>query len=142
MTKIIIVAHGHFASGVLSAIELIAGKQPDIQAIDFTAAMSATELKGKLQEVAEQEQDVIILSDLLGGTPFKVSVELSTELSCHIAVVSGLNLAMALEASCLKNICDSQTLAEKLITVAQENIINAANLLKDNVEEVNFEDGI
>ncbi|MFX3860103.1 hypothetical protein ACJBTQ_10370 [Streptococcus suis] len=46
------------------------------------------------------EREVFILTDLLGGTPFKVSVELSTEQKeQNVVVLSGLNIAMILEAN-------------------------------------------
>ena len=46
MTGIIITGHGHFPTGLLSAVSLVAGKPEKVEAVDFTEGMSSEELKG------------------------------------------------------------------------------------------------
>lgn len=48
MIAIIVMGHGHFASGIVSALELIAGKQEKVTAIDFTAEMTAADVQDQL----------------------------------------------------------------------------------------------
>lgn len=71
--KIVLVGHGHFATGIYSSLQLIAGNQENVEAIDFVEGMSADELKQKILLAISNEEEVLILSDLLGGSPFKVS---------------------------------------------------------------------
>nr|WP_156806271.1 PTS sugar transporter subunit IIA [Streptococcus sp. S784/96/1] len=145
MIQLVIVAHGKFASGILTSLELIAGKVEKIQAVDFTDGMSDQEVKERIKSVISSEEKVLVLTDLLGGTPFKVSVELVTEHSeKSIAVLSGLNLSMLLEANFSRLTDDLELLVSKLVNVAREGVADSITLLKqDNgTEEELFEDGI
>lgn len=140
MIKMIIVAHGELASGLLSALELIVGKQEQIEVVNFSEGMSPKEFKEKLKGACGAP-DVIVLSDLLGGTPFKVSVELTSELvNQNIAVLAGTNLAMLIEASLMRLTCEFDELVNRLVEVAKENVIDAQSLydaieLNNTVEE-------
>ncbi|HEM5199955.1 TPA: PTS sugar transporter subunit IIA [Streptococcus suis] len=144
MIKVIVVAHGQFASGILTSLKLIAGEVENIEAIDFSEGMSAQELKARIKAAILGEREVLILTDLLGGTPFKVSVELAAEQKeQNVVVLSGLNLAMILEANFSRLTDDLEQLVGKLITTSKDGIIDSVSLLaEDNHDEELFEDGI
>ncbi|HEL1778862.1 TPA: PTS sugar transporter subunit IIA [Streptococcus suis] len=144
MIKVIVVAHGQFASGILTSLKLIAGEVENIEAIDFSEGMSAQELKARIKSAILGEREVLILTDLLGGTPFKVSVELATEQKeQNVVVLSGLNLAMILEANFSRLTDDLEQLVGKLITTSKDGIVDSVSLLvEDNHDEELFEDGI
>ncbi|HEM3554281.1 PTS sugar transporter subunit IIA domain-containing protein [Streptococcus suis] len=144
MIKVIVVAHGQFASGILTSLKLIAGEVENIEAIDFSEGMSAQELKARIKSAILGEREVLILTDLLGGTPFKVSVELATEQKeQNVVVLSGLNLAMILEANFSRLTDDLEQLVGKLITASKDGIVDSVSLLaEDNHDEELFEDGI
>ncbi|HEL2459796.1 TPA: PTS sugar transporter subunit IIA [Streptococcus suis] len=144
MIKVIVVAHGQFASGILTSLKLIAGEVENIEAIDFSEGMSAQELKARIKAAILGEREVLILTDLLGGTPFKVSVELATEQKeQNVVILSGLNLAMILEANFSRLTDDLEQLVGKLITTSKDGIIDSVSLLaEDNHDEELFEDGI
>ncbi|HEM3601019.1 PTS sugar transporter subunit IIA [Streptococcus suis] len=144
MIKVIVVAHGQFASGILTSLKLIAGEVENIEAIDFSEGMSAQELKARIKAAILGEREVLILTDLLGGTPFKVSVELATEQKeQNVVVLSGLNLAMILEANFSRLTDDLEQLVGKLITTSKDGIVDSVSLLaEDNYDEELFEDGI
>ncbi|HEM3670029.1 TPA: PTS sugar transporter subunit IIA [Streptococcus suis] len=144
MIKVIVVAHGQFASGIFTSLKLIAGEVENIEAIDFSEGMSAQELKARIKSAILGEREVLILTDLLGGTPFKVSVELATEQKeQNVVVLSGLNLAMILEANFSRLTDDLEQLVGKLITTSKDGIVDSVSLLaEDNQDEELFEDGI
>ncbi|WP_074412862.1 PTS sugar transporter subunit IIA [Streptococcus suis] len=144
MIKVIVVAHGQFAGGILTSLKLIAGEVENIEAIDFSEGMSAQELKARIKSAILGEREVLILTDLLGGTPFKVSVELATEQKeQNVVVLSGLNLAMILEANFSRLTDDLEQLVGKLITTSKDGIVDSVSLLaEDNHDEELFEDGI
>ncbi|MFX4021566.1 PTS N-acetylgalactosamine transporter subunit IIA [Streptococcus suis] len=144
MIKVIVVAHGQFASGILTSLKLIAGEVENIEAIDFSEGMSAQELKARIKAAILGEREVLILTDLLGGTPFKVSVELAAEQKeQNVVVLSGLNLALILEANFSRLTDDLEQLVGKLITTSKDGIVDSVSLLaEDNHDEELFEDGI
>lgn len=98
MIGLIICGHGHFASGITSSLKLIAGKQQALTYVDFYEGMSPEELTNKLIEKIDELnslENIIILTDIPGGTPFNRAVLLSND---KIRVISGINLPALLES--------------------------------------------
>ncbi|EHI70625.1 PTS sugar transporter subunit IIA domain-containing protein [Streptococcus ictaluri] len=124
MISIIVVGHGHFASGILTSLELIAGKQEQVTAIDFTAKMSSADVQDQLVKNLSNSGQQLVLCDLLGGTPFKVASTLMTQLDNeNMNVLSGLNLTMLIEAIFSRQQAKSlDQLVETVIAASKEGI--------------------
>ncbi|MEQ9764138.1 PTS sugar transporter subunit IIA [Streptococcus jiangjianxini] len=144
MTKIIVLAHGNFPSGILSSLELIAGKQEDIVGINFLASMSSDDLQNQLLSALGDSKRILILTDLLGGTPFNIASTLSiSEEDREIKVLSGLNLAMLIEAAFSRNnYHELDALTEKVLSSAQLGVSEFSKCLTEDEEQVEFEGGI
>lgn len=142
MIHIVLIAHGQFASGIKTSLDLIAGEQEHIQAIDFIADMSAEEVKTRLLDAIEGQEQTLILCDLLGGTPFKVASTIMMETSQEISVLSGLNLAMLLDATFSRLTYSLDELTEKVISSGRSGIINARTLFSNDDTEDTIDDGI
>lgn len=143
MIKLVVVAHGHFATGAASALELIAGKQENVAVIDFSEGMSAQTVKEKIAAELVDQSEVLVLSDLLGGTPFKVSTELMAAFNGKMNVLSGLNLAMLIEAVFAREMLAFDDLVDKLVNTAKEGVVNAQALFAtEDQEDDAFEGGI
>ncbi|NGL83328.1 PTS sugar transporter subunit IIA [Streptococcus equi] len=142
MISIIVIGHGHFASGIVSSLELIAGKQEGITAIDFTAEMTAADVHERLSVVLQPKAQALVLCDLLGGTPFKVAATLMEELSeTTLDVLSGLNLAMLMEAVFARQEqLDLEQTVAKLLTTAKEGISNWKSLSSE-ADEADLDEG-
>ena len=96
---IIITGHGKFGYGLKSSLNIIVGENDFIKVVDFTEEKSPETLKEEIKSNLKETNDkVYIFTDLLGGTPFKVSSELALENS-NIEVLCGTNLPMLVEAS-------------------------------------------
>ena len=79
MIGLIVTGHGHFASGLTTSLNLIAGDAKDYVAVDFEATDSTDDLAKKLTDAMDSLKDcegIIVLSDLAGGSPFKTAVEI------------------------------------------------------------------
>lgn len=72
-TLFIISGHGSFATGMQTTIELIAGKQDNVYYVDFTIDDNDISLNEKINKIIEENsyEQILLISDLLGGTPFK-----------------------------------------------------------------------
>lgn len=141
MTGILITGHGRFASGIVSALELIAGKQENVVVVDFIENQSTEILKENIEKSLNLLGDeIIVFCDLAGGSPFKTSVLLSrTTSNKKIEVVAGVNLGMLLEIVLLRG----DTCAEKLAEMALNSGGNALKRFKlKDKEEVEDFDGI
>lgn len=126
MIGMIVSGHGRFAEGISSAVEVIAGCQENWKSVNFLATESPEEYRSHLTAAINclaQCSEIVIMTDLIGGTPFKIAAELSIQDNNKIRVFGGTNLAMLLgfidsrrEGSTLKEICN------KLIGLGQRQI--------------------
>lgn len=101
MIGIIVSGHGNFASGIMSSLELIAGKQEKVIGIDFTIEDNTESLESKLRTAANELIDcegILFLTDIVGGTPFKTCALLTQNIE-NSKVIAGTNLGMLLEVS-------------------------------------------
>ncbi|MEG0577638.1 MAG: PTS sugar transporter subunit IIA [Bacilli bacterium] len=99
MLGLILCGHGNFASGLASSAKLLAGNVSDLDYVDFLEGMGQDSLKEKLEEkirLLDNCEKIAILSDIVGGTPFKTSVLISL-VSPNVFVVSGTNLPLLLQ---------------------------------------------
>ena len=123
-TGIIVMGHGHFASGITSLLELIMGSQPDYEALDFPAESDKEDLKKRLNTVLERlerNEQIIILADLFSGTPFNVAMEIVTE-KPNLKLYYGLNLGMLMELISRRMFQGDAELSEGLIEIGRQQI--------------------
>lgn len=100
MLGIVVSGHGHFASGLVSALKLLAGEPEALQTADFEARDSIEILEGKLRAAVSalgETDGIVIMTDLQGGSPFNVSMKLAMT-DEKLEVVTGTNLPMLVEA--------------------------------------------
>ncbi len=100
MIGIIITGHGRFSEGMISSIEMIAGKTESLIGVNFLETESTEDLDKHLldayTELKNKNDGVIIVCDLLGGSPFKSAATLSVAHD-NVSVLAGINLASCLE---------------------------------------------
>lgn len=144
MVSILIVGHGNFATGALSATRLVAGAPENVYALDFSEGMSPAELKEKMQALLADigTQEILVMADLAGGTPFRTAVELKMALpEKQIRVVAGANMPALMEAAFSS---DSMNLAELTATVVQTGVEGLVDwdAQTEAEEEPDFEGGL
>lgn len=107
---IIITGHGKFGSGLKSSLDLIVGNFDFVKVVDFTEEKSPENLKEELiKHINVSDRKVYIFTDLIGGTPFKVSSELTLNHK-NIEVFCGSNLPMLVECAMMMSLgCDIDT---------------------------------
>lgn len=99
MIGIMVVGHGHFATGISSAAKLIVGEQENFVAVDFPEGDTKTELEANIADALEslREMDhVLVCCDLLSGSPFNTVVPAAIQ-DERIRVLYGTNLGMLIE---------------------------------------------
>ncbi|OCG14632.1 PTS mannose transporter subunit EIIAB [Gilliamella sp. wkB292] len=100
MVGIILATHGEFAEGILQSGTMIFGEQENVKAVTLHPSDSPESLKERmLAAIAtfDNQDEVLFLVDLWGGTPFNQANNLCGEHS-NWAIVAGLNLPMLIEA--------------------------------------------
>lgn len=121
---IIIAGHGSFADGLKSSLEMVGGKNKNITSINFLTSDNYKNLDKKFIEAYQSYRDkdyVIILVDLLGGTPFnRAYLSLSTKENVRFIGNANFSLAYYLLSEEIDNI---DTLIEESISKACKNIV-------------------
>ena len=143
MIGIIISGHGNFATGIASSLKLVSGGPLNVEYVDFLETDSTENLKEKYKVALNNLKDcndILALTDLAGGSPFKTLVELNTEVSNNIEVIAGTNLPMALEITMLKDIIDElPSLVNSALEAGRNGVVKFELVEK---QEDQFEDGI
>jgi PTS system mannose-specific IIA component len=101
MIGIVVVSHGGVAAELVGAARAIVGEIPAIAAVSIgwsdDMAAARTGIERALAEVGGS--DVLILTDMFGGTPTNVSLPF---LSPHVEIVTGVNLPMLIKLVSLR----------------------------------------
>lgn len=126
MVGIIIASHGEFARGILQSGSMIFGEQEDVKAVTLMPSEGPDDIRAKLQEAVasfSNQDEVLFLVDLWGGTPFNQVNNLFEEHKDKWAIVAGLNLPMLIEAYASRLSMESaQEIAAHIIETAKEGV--------------------
>ena len=102
MVSIVLASHGKFAEGIKDSGGMIFGPQEGVVAVTLTPDMGPDDLHQKILDAIatlEDQEHVLFLVDLWGGTPFnQISRVLEEEGKEDWVAVTGLNLPMLIAA--------------------------------------------
>lgn len=101
MVGIILASHGEFAKGIMQSGSMIFGEQEDVKAVTLMPSEGPDDIRAKIEEAIatfNNQEEVLFLVDLWGGTPFNQANTLFEAHKDKWAIVSGLNLPMLIEA--------------------------------------------
>lgn len=144
MTGIIVTGHGHFPSGLLSAVSLVAGAPDNTAGVDFEEGCSPAELKEAMVRSMEslEGEELLILADLVGGTPFNVAASLKEEFrDRRIKVMAGVNMAALVEAVFSRPMFGLDDLAAAVLAAGKEGMKDLDGLGGED-QAPEFEDGL
>lgn len=101
MTGIILASHGGLAEGVKQSAGMVFGPQEDLVAVTLLPEDGPDKFREKLLAAVDSlsnQNEVIFLVDLLGGTPFNQSSAILNGHEDKWAIVTGLSLPMLITA--------------------------------------------
>ena len=133
MIGIIIVTHGNLALELKSAMEHILGIQKNIEIISIKPDDDLEIKKSVLEESikkVDEENGVIILTDMFGGTPSNLAISLLK--IGKVEIISGVNLPMLIKLVGLRDSNDLQKVATESKESAQKYISIASEILSEN----------
>ena len=100
MVGIILASHGKFAEGIFQSGSMIFGDQANVKACTLMPSEGPYDIRRKMEEAIagfENQDEVLFLVDLWGGTPFNQASALLNGHEDKWAIVTGLNLPMLIE---------------------------------------------
>ncbi|MBN1064511.1 PTS mannose transporter subunit IIAB [Clostridium botulinum] len=126
MVGIILASHGEFANGIMQSGKMIFGEQANVKAVTLMPSEGPDDLKAKMKDAIasfDNQDEVLFLVDLWGGTPFNQANGLFEEHKDKWAIVAGLNLPMLIEAYGARLSMESaQEIASYILTSAKEGV--------------------
>jgi PTS system mannose-specific IIA component len=131
MIGIVLATHGELGRALIGAMEMIVGAQPLVAALSLQVADRIEDATSRLQEAldgADEGDGVLVLTDMLGGTPSNLCLALIGG-PRPVEVVSGVNLPMLLKAVQARHESDLRETAAHVKKVGRNAIIVASEVL-------------
>lgn len=138
MKYVVLVSHGDFAKGLLDSLSMLAGKRDDVIAVGLTNGISAAQFAeefAKAVEVIPSDADIVVLADIIGGSPLTTAMNTLANLNRldKTIAIGGMNLPLALTTVLMKDAFEGQDLVNNVLG-------EATQALKQFVLEVNDEE--
>ncbi|MDD4371072.1 MAG: PTS sugar transporter subunit IIA [Anaerostipes sp.] len=130
MVGIVVASHGQLCEGILNSVSMVAGELEQTKTVSLVPGMTP-DTYAQMMRDAIGEMDtgdgVVVLIDLLGGTPFNTIGSLAREY--NVQIVTGMNMAavitLALERS-------EDTTLDELAKLAETAAHDGIKLLNPN----------
>lgn len=126
MVGIILASHGGFATGIYQSVSMIFGEEPNVKAVTLMPNEGPDDIRAKMEEAVasfDDPEQVLILVDLWGGTPFNQANGLIAGHEDTWAIVAGMNLPMLIEAYGARMGTDSaQEVAKAIIGAGKDGV--------------------
>ena len=92
---------------------------------------------GKLVEPIKEEDEIILLADIIGGSPLTTALDVLTKkgLLAKTTAFGGMNLPMALTATLMKDALDTESLKASLVSESRDAIKEMELKLDDDEED-------
>ncbi|MCL4501791.1 MAG: PTS sugar transporter subunit IIA [Deltaproteobacteria bacterium] len=131
MIGILIVTHMELAEALISVWDLILGRGEGVQAVSLDPNDSPESSRQKIQRALTQVNNgsgVIILTDMLGGTPSNQALPFLQE--GKVEVITGVNLPMLMKLPQIRQKTDLREAAAALKQSGQKGITVASEVLR------------
>ncbi|MCE5188532.1 MAG: PTS sugar transporter subunit IIA [Eubacteriales bacterium] len=130
MLKLLLVSHGGLAQAMLESAEMICGPQEDVRALGLFPGDSPDALRESVTEILDRwnGQDVLVLTDIRSGTPFNTMASLMQ--TYPFRHISGVNLALLIEALMDRDCMSADEVAGELMAVSGQTILDVNLLLE------------
>jgi PTS system mannose-specific IIA component len=92
---VVVVTHGQLATELLNAAEMIVGDLPQFTAVSIGWHEETNDARGEIAQAiarVQQAHGVLIVTDMFGGTPSKLSMTFLGQ--DDVEVITGVNLPM------------------------------------------------
>lgn len=132
MIGLVVITHSNLAVEYLRAAEMIIGDFLKAEAVSIDRSFPVDDAKTMLTEVlgrvGEDEEGVLIMTDMFGGTPTNISAEF-LEVG-KVEILTGVNLPMVLKFISARQSHGLEDLTALLKQYGQQNIMRPIELLK------------
>lgn len=123
MNYLIMVSHGQFASGLKNALTMLVGDKKECLAIGLEDGKGIDDFTILMKEAIcdiHPEDAIVLVGDLIGGSPLTTAMNLLSEhgLSQNLVVIGGMNLPLVLTTALMKDTYHGQELVDQVLQEA------------------------
>lgn len=132
----LLVTHGGLGQELLACAENVVGKQASAVALGVAGTESPDGFEGRLRAALAQlstPAGVLVLADMLGGTPCNVCLRLARDPRCPFELVTGVNLPMLITTLANRHYMPLTQLAQKLVDDAPRSAQRPLQRLRDHL---------
>jgi len=128
---VVVVTHGQLATELVNAAEMIVGDLPRFAAVSIGWHEDTQDAREEIaQAIARvtQQEGVLILTDMFGGTPSNLAMTFLT--AGDVEVITGVNLPMLIKLANLSERADLLAVAREMREHGRHAIWVASDLLR------------
>jgi PTS system mannose-specific IIA component len=130
MVGIVIVSHGRFAEALISSVQGLIGSLKKVRGVSIWPKENPKEVKERIQKEMAAVDDgdgVLILTDILGGTPMNLTLPLLE--GDKVEVVTGVNVPMLVTVSSYRKERSLEEIAALVKKSGRRSIVMAKKVL-------------
>ncbi len=130
MTGILLVAHGALAEQLITSVAMIMGRVPLLRAVGLRVDENLDDFAREIEEgwrLLEEEgaEHILVLVDMFGGSCSNVAARLVRDKDAErVALLTGVNLPMVLEAAIDRELYPLPELVAKIIKAGRKSIVD------------------
>ncbi len=135
---IVVVTHGQLATELVNSAEMIVGDLPHFAAVSIgwhedvdhareAIGVAIERVRASAGGSPEEPVDVLVLTDMFGGTPANLAVTFVSE---HVEVITGVNLPMLIKLARPQKPAELAAVAREMREHGRNAIWVASDLLK------------
>ena len=127
MKYVVMVSHGEFAPGLHSAVKMMTGDREDVLSTSLVDGMGTDVLAENFNALTAHftaDDEVILLADILSGSPFTTALACLDErgLLGNTLVIAGMNMPLAVTAVLMKDNMPLDMLKDVLLSEGRQGL--------------------
>jgi mannose/fructose/sorbose-specific phosphotransferase system IIA component len=138
MIGLVVITHGPLAQGLVSSLKFFSGDTDQLTHVILQDEDSPDDFLKHLKEAIKQvdtNEGIVILSDILGGTPSNQALMFSMN-RADVRVVSGVNLMMLIEAVLSRAIIsDLDDFVIKIVQSGKDSILDLTKQYSQSLDD-------
>lgn len=141
MRYVVMVSHGDFAPGLHSAVQMMTGKRDDVLNTSLKDGMGTDEFSKNFTALIsgfKPEDEVILLADILSGSPFTNALRILDEQGFmpRTLVIAGMNMPLAITAVLMKDNMDMDVLKDTLLSEGRTGLCEFVVPTEDSEDDI------
>jgi PTS system mannose-specific IIA component len=138
MISVLIVTHGGLGQELLACAETIVGKQALVRVLGLDMTEGPDSFEKRVRAALEEMNSpagVIVLADMMGGTPCNTVLRQCRDPRWNFELVTGINLPMMVSVLSKRSQMPLEKLAQKIVDDGPRTLVRPLPKLRDSLRQ-------